>query len=313
MEKKSECEIVQDLLIGYVDGVLNNESKKLVENHLKDCVECQEKLKSIQEDISSGEKNEQKEIDYLKKIRIKSRIKSIFLAIGIILVILIIVYLYKFMIVNSIFNKADESLQTSNFYKEKRELIEYEGEVMITKYYYKDGKSKTVTETYSDEGNQVIFSTYAEVGSDEKIEISEINKTVTIQKGELIKRANSEENLKSVSFIRDSNLLMKLGIPIIMSIKTDTYDVGREYYILNNNFENNKRWEIWIDKETGLPLKEINRGSVKTFYPGTDIVKSISDDIQEYRYEFGIVTEEDVEIPSFEGYEVKQENIDINM
>ena len=29
MERKTECEIVQDLLLGYVDGVLNAESKKI--------------------------------------------------------------------------------------------------------------------------------------------------------------------------------------------------------------------------------------------------------------------------------------------
>ena len=32
MEKKIECKIVQDLLLGYVDNVLNEESKKLKRN-----------------------------------------------------------------------------------------------------------------------------------------------------------------------------------------------------------------------------------------------------------------------------------------
>ena len=31
MEKRVECEIVQDLLLGYVDETLNVESKKIVE------------------------------------------------------------------------------------------------------------------------------------------------------------------------------------------------------------------------------------------------------------------------------------------
>ena len=39
MNKKTECEIVQDLLLGYVDDVLNTESKKLVEKHLLECKE----------------------------------------------------------------------------------------------------------------------------------------------------------------------------------------------------------------------------------------------------------------------------------
>ncbi len=47
MEKKTECEIVQDLLISYSDEVLNKESKKLVERHLLECEKCQERLKEI--------------------------------------------------------------------------------------------------------------------------------------------------------------------------------------------------------------------------------------------------------------------------
>ena len=40
MENNKECEIVQDLLIGYADGTLNKDSKKLVEKHLKECDSC---------------------------------------------------------------------------------------------------------------------------------------------------------------------------------------------------------------------------------------------------------------------------------
>ena len=47
MEKKTECMIVQDLLLGYVDDVLNEESKKVVEKHLAECDVCQKRLKDI--------------------------------------------------------------------------------------------------------------------------------------------------------------------------------------------------------------------------------------------------------------------------
>ena len=47
MERKTECEIVQDLLLGYVDGVLNAESKKLVEKHLSECEKCRKRLEDI--------------------------------------------------------------------------------------------------------------------------------------------------------------------------------------------------------------------------------------------------------------------------
>ena len=53
MKNKKECEIVQDLLVNYVDDVLNPESKKLVEEHLIECNECERKLKQIKEDVNA--------------------------------------------------------------------------------------------------------------------------------------------------------------------------------------------------------------------------------------------------------------------
>ena len=90
MKNEKECEIVQDLLLNYVDDVLNPESKKIVEKHLKDCEKCQLKLRHIRQDNNRDNK-EQIELDYLKKIRIKTRIKSILLAIGII----VFYYIFK--------------------------------------------------------------------------------------------------------------------------------------------------------------------------------------------------------------------------
>ena len=96
MEKKTECKIVQDLLLGYVDDVLNEESKVFVEKHLNECTNCKHRFNEIKKDINENEDNNQKEIDYLKKVRIKSKIKSIGMAIGIILVILLGIYLINF-------------------------------------------------------------------------------------------------------------------------------------------------------------------------------------------------------------------------
>ena len=98
-----------------------------------------------------------------------------------------------------------------------------------------------------------------------------------------------------------------------MSIKTDTYDIGREYYVINNQFETNNRWEEWVDKETGLPLRIINRGGVEEHFPGTDVVKEVRDNIQEYEYSFGTVTDEDVKVPDLNsiGYEI--ENKEYNL
>ena len=104
MKNKKECEIVQDLLVNYADGILNPESKKLVEEHLTECESCQTELKHIKEDIKGNDNKEQIELDYLRKIRIKTKIKSILIAIGIILLIAFIIFLNNFFKINSIHN-----------------------------------------------------------------------------------------------------------------------------------------------------------------------------------------------------------------
>lgn len=123
MEKKTECEIVQDLLLGYIDGVLNKESKKLVEKHLKECKNCQKRLEEIKKDMKEDENNQKKEIDYLKKIRRKSRIKSILIAIGIVALVFLVIYLYKFILVNDMVKKSIKSLESENFYKKATTMM----------------------------------------------------------------------------------------------------------------------------------------------------------------------------------------------
>lgn len=309
MENKTECEIVQDLLLGYVDDVLNTESKKLVEKHLLKCDNCQTKHKEIKADIEENENNQTKEIDYLKKIRRKSRIKSVILAIVIILILCFITYLYKFIIINNIMNKAEKSLQSNNLYIETRTETR-DNHVIICKRYYKDSKYKEITEEYSDDGVELMGISYSTINSDERLEINDRAKIAMIEKGDLIKDYNNTESmLKFVPFIDKPknnfvSLYLNLGKTFLMSIDTYKYSNGKECYVLKYKYEKPQNYEIWIDKDTGLPIKEIRREAEKSFFAGTDIVKQIRDMVEEYTYEFGIVTDEDVAVPDLSEYEI---------
>ena len=82
-------------------------------------------------------------------------------------------------------------------------------------------------------------------------------------------------------------------------------------------------WKIWLDKETGLPFKEINIDGMKTYYSDNkeenideskiddylkekqDILIKSGDGITEFRYEFDVVTDEDVEVPDLSQYKVE--------
>lgn len=309
MENKKECEIVQDLLMNYADGVLNPETKKLVEKHLIECKECQNELKHIKDDIHKNDVKEKIELDYLKKVRIKSKIRSLLIAIGIILIICIIVFLNNFIKMNSIFNKAEISVQSDNFYKETTQML-FNNQTSVRKEYYKDGKYKSVWEIYSDNGVETQVVEYCNENSNERIYIYETDKKAIIEKGDITELKNN--TIKNVPFVTNrNNLFAIIGTTFIYSLDTDTFDYGKEYYVLKNRTEKNNIWELWIDKETGLPIKQINRGGEKTFFAGTDVIKEVKDNIQEYRYEFNSVSDEDVEVPDLRNYTI--ENKTMNM
>ena len=80
---KKECEIVQDLLFCYYDGVASNSSKGVVENHLQACENCRQALKDIEKDRNKQENHE--EIEYLKKINQKMKKKTIIAIISLVI------------------------------------------------------------------------------------------------------------------------------------------------------------------------------------------------------------------------------------
>ena len=94
---KNECDIVKDLLFSYNDGVLSNTSKELVEEHLRNCENCKNILKEIENEKSKT--NEIKEIDFLKKVKRKISIKNI--VIGIITVLLFIAIIFNLQVYNN--------------------------------------------------------------------------------------------------------------------------------------------------------------------------------------------------------------------
>ena len=67
MKKNISCQIVQDLLPNYIDGILSNESKELVRDHLKECVCCKKEWENMNTLIDVDPVEERK-IDYLKGI-----------------------------------------------------------------------------------------------------------------------------------------------------------------------------------------------------------------------------------------------------
>lgn len=326
MERKTECQIVQDLLLGYVDDVLNVESKKLVEAHLSECEICQNKLKEINADIKENENNEKKQIDYLKKIRRKNRRKAVLIALGIILCILVLIYLRNFIIFNNLMHKAHKNLESSNVYIEIMSRNEYG--IQVEKRYYKDGRLKQVYGTYSDNGFEEKSSCYRKVDTNEEVDIYPDRKVI-ITKGEMLEKANKEEFFKSVPMLSDDRFFVRIAIPALATLNGNRYtysecvynnnNYDKKCYVLKSRFKHEENYELWFDKETGLPLKEVDKetGAIYddmnklTITPegkiqDNRVIKGRYDQIEEFYYQFDIVTDEDVEIPDLTGYTVEE-------
>ena len=73
------CKVIEDILPLYHDSVCSQESREIVDDHLKDCEQCRKILSEIESDISVPKKSGE-DIEPLKKIRsewIKIKKKSL--------------------------------------------------------------------------------------------------------------------------------------------------------------------------------------------------------------------------------------------
>jgi len=72
--KERNCNIISDLLPLYVDGVLSEDSRKLVIEHVNGCEKCRESLQKMEADIP---KMEDRDMKPFKKIRRKLLVQSV--------------------------------------------------------------------------------------------------------------------------------------------------------------------------------------------------------------------------------------------
>lgn len=75
--EKMKCDIIQDLIPSYVDGVCSDATKECVEEHMESCESCRRMVALCRENGISGEQMEQKELDGLKRIKQFMKYKGI--------------------------------------------------------------------------------------------------------------------------------------------------------------------------------------------------------------------------------------------
>ena len=80
MKKQKICNIVQDLLPNYIENLTNEETNKFIDEHLKECSECNQILKSMQKDLKVDDTvRDKKTVKYFKKYKSKLRTLRIIL------------------------------------------------------------------------------------------------------------------------------------------------------------------------------------------------------------------------------------------
>ena len=157
MNKNEECEIIEDLLYGYNEKMLNQKSKEFVDNHLKNCKSCNNKLEKIRSNIFKEKKKEEQEdkieLSHLLKINKVIRILKISLVILFLIILLFLGFTFSRgyrtnYIVNNAYTKLEELKQLNNYKITKRVKYISHGlgktDDTITEIYYKDGKYKQV-------------------------------------------------------------------------------------------------------------------------------------------------------------------------
>lgn len=67
--EKISCNIIRDLIPSYVDEICSEESRNLVDEHIKNCMDCHTHLELLQNTMFTDEKGEKEKVSYLKKIK----------------------------------------------------------------------------------------------------------------------------------------------------------------------------------------------------------------------------------------------------
>lgn len=108
MKSNKECDIVRDLLPNYLENMTSQTSNEYIQNHIEKCEECQAILKGMNKEISADEKYQDKEIDFLKKIKQTSNTQKRMIIISISLLLMLCLYIVLFVLPNYTWIKDQE-------------------------------------------------------------------------------------------------------------------------------------------------------------------------------------------------------------
>lgn len=260
--KNKDCNLVKDLLPNYIDRVTSSETNVFIEEHLKNCDKCRKSFENMSEEIKVDYKSkDNKKINIFRKVNNKIRLLKTIIYITIFL--LAIMFIRKVAIISNIENMASKAnysnyskimVETTQKYISKTEYYQNNDNfVKINTKINEDGVSKIISYKVNGKENIKMF--------DNNIENQNVNKT-SIEK-------DVQYQFLNKSFWGNIGLAVSFG-----SVK-DIKLYNKQCYLLNvENYLN------FIDKETGLTVKEININN---------------NSVIDYQYTFGDITDDKIE------------------
>lgn len=284
-----ECKIVQDLLPNYLEEVTNEETNAFIKEHIAKCKECNKIYSAMKQELKVNTLDTKATINYMKRFKTKLKIlRNILL---IIIVITVIIVGRKAFILAKLFNTSNklydknnyEKIQTEqsgwvpndlNNYYSKSIAIQSDGKIVLAEEYRKDGKALVTIKT-SDVYEKEIY----------------IKETLYSDGKESL--AFTEDLKENTITIRDGNILQG-GLGQVPSLSNGYWDIYFKYLLFADIYETKL-----IDKECYV-IKIDNTEQYVDKKTGT-IVKVINSDyniVTDFYYEFGTVTDDDVNKPN---------------
>lgn len=267
MIEKRDCKIVQDLLPNYIEKLTNEETNTYIKEHLKECSKCQEVLENMQKNIKiSKEKIDGREVDYIKKYNKKMKLwKKISLIILGVIIIYLISIVYKYNILLRVEEKNEISNSSTNYYYNSI------SDDTIMEYFKKDNIVKINLRKLNGDGDITLWK---DNNTGEELCLWNTPKIYSEKAGSVI-------DTMPTSIINTSDFVTRLSISVnpLAFIGTTKYNNVSCY-----SFKFDNLYEI-VEKETGLVL-----------------YSSDSSYIRNVKYNFNIVTDDDVKKPDISEY-----------
>lgn len=281
-----DCKIIQDLLPNYMEGLTNDETNQYVEEHLKNCDECNRIFKDMKMNLDENqEKAEIKEVNYLKKYNRKLRI---FMGIVFIIIFIFIFgFVRKLIIYHDLQEKLAVCQQETNYYVKVTNYSE--GHLEIMQKFQKGDKYMIRDQNlYADGTEMPIYKVYVKHETANMYCSDSDGK----QYAELNVNKENTLNIDIPDFWKDDkeNFFQYLKMVLFSSVTTESCN-GKDCYKITkrNSLDKNFEEYIYIEKETGLAVR---------------IFSSFQNRITDYKYLFGSVTDNTLKEPDISECEI---------